>query len=389
MQKKIHLSLAMIAVLMAMMACSYSGGAVALPQLPALTQTMPQVQNVVQPQVAPAGSVSIADQNVLVDIFDKVNPGVVAIKTVTDQGGALGSGFVFDTAGHVVTNYHVVEGAKDLEVDFPSGYKAVGTVVGTDLDSDIAVIKVDAPADQLHPLTVGDSETLKVGQFVVAIGNPFGLNSSMSYGIVSALGRTQASMRQAQNGTGTFTAGGLIQTDAAINPGNSGGPLFDLNGNVIGINRAIDTNAANSAGEPVNSGVGFAVPSSLIQRVVPVLIEKGKYDYPYLGITSIDELPLSHITELGLKDYNGAYITSVVPGGPADQAGLKAGTQDTPNGLKAGGDLIIGIDGNPINTFDEMLSYLVVHKAPGDTVTLTIMRGDQKLDLPVTLAARP
>jgi S1-C subfamily serine protease len=389
MRKKIHLSLAMTALLLAMVACSYNGGPLALPQLPTLTQAAPLVQTVAQPQPAPVNTVSIADQNVLINIFDQVNSGVVAIKTITDQGGALGSGFVFDNAGHVVTNYHVVEGAKQLEVDFPSGYKAMGNVVGTDLDSDIAVIKVDAPADQLHPLTVGNSENLKVGQFVVAIGNPFGLSSSMSYGIVSALGRTQDSMRQTQDGTGTFSAGGLIQTDAAINPGNSGGPLFNLNGEVIGINRAIDTNAANSAGEPVNSGVGFAVPSDLIRRVVPVLIEKGKYDYPYLGITSIDELPLSHITELGLKDFNGAYITSVVPGSPAEKAGLQAGTQDTANGIKAGGDLIIAIDGMPIKTFDEMLSYLVVHKAPGDTVTLTIMRGDQRLDIPVTLGARP
>ena len=384
MNNKIKIMVVSSVLVFTMAACRFSGQTV-VPEIPVPTQ----IQSIVQPSALPISSGLAADQTILVNLFDKVNPGVVAIKTFTDQGGALGSGFVFDSAGHIVTNYHVVQGAKNLEVDFPSGFKTQGTVVGTDLDSDIAVIKVDAPADQLHPLSVGDSEQLHVGQFVVAIGNHFGLNSSMSYGIVSALGRTQDSMRQSKDGTGTFSAGGLIQTDAAINPGNSGGPLFDLNGNVIGINRAIDTNAANSAGEPVNSGVGFAIPSSLIQRVVPVLIEKGKYDYPYLGITSIDELPLSHLTELGLKDYNGAYLTSVIPGGPADLAGLKAGTQDTASGLKAGGDLIVGIDGRPIKTFDEMLSYLVVNKGPGDVVTLSIMRGDQKLDIQVTLAARP
>jgi S1-C subfamily serine protease len=290
----------------------------------------------------------------------------------------------------VVTNYHVVEGANQLEVDFPSGYKATGSVVGTDLDSDIAVIQVDAPAEDIHPLTLGDSELLHVGQFVVAIGNPFGLNSSMTYGIVSALGRTLDSMRQAQDGAGNFSAGGLIQTDAAINPGNSGGPLFNLNGEIIGINRAIRTDASNTTGEPINSGIGFAVPSNIIKRVVPVLIEKGKYDYPYLGITSIDDLPLDHVEELGLKSYSGAYITSVIPGGPAEKAGLQAGMQETQlGGLKAGGDLIVAIDGRPIKTFDEMLSYLVVYKGPGDTVTLTILRGDQTLDIPVTLGARP
>ena len=246
--------------------------------------------------------VMTTDQDILVNLFSKVNPGVVAIKTLTDQGGALGSGFVFDNAGHVVTNYHVVEGANQLEVDFPSGFKAMGKVVGTDLDSDIAVIKVDAPAEDIHPLGLGDSEQLQVGQFVVAIGNPFGLDSSMTYGIVSALGRTLDSMRQSQDGTGNFSAGGLIQTDAAINPGNSGGPLFNLNGEVIGINRAIRTDASNTTGEPINSGIGFAVPSSIIKRVVPVLIEKGKYDYPYLGITSIDDLPLDHVQQLGLEE---------------------------------------------------------------------------------------
>ena len=415
MKRKLSLSLALTAVLLAMVACSY-GGSAALPQLPALTQTLPQVQNVVQPQApqssqAPAasGNVSIADQGLLVNLFNQVNPGVVAIRTITDQGGALGSGFVFDNAGHIVTNYHVVQGANSMEVDFPSGFKAQGKVVGTDLDSDIAVVKVDAPADQLHPLTVGNSDQLQVGQFVVAIGNPFGLSSSMSYGIISALGRTQDSMHQTNNGSGTFTAGGLIQTDAAINPGNSGGPLFDMSGQVVGINRAIDTTASNSAGEPVNSGVGFAVPSAILQRVVPVLISSGKYDYPYLGITALPELSLALADKLGIKEYNGAYVTGVVPGGPADKAGLKAGAQVVPqnnnsqnnqnnsqnnsqsllNDVPAGGDLITAIDGNPIKTFDEMLSYLIEHKSPGDTVTLTVMRGDQKLDVPVTLGARP
>ena len=334
-------------------------------------------------------NVMISDKDILVNLFDKVNPGVVAIKTVTDLGGGLGSGFIFDSAGHVVTNYHVVEGATELEVDFPSGFKVMGNVVGTDLDSDIAVIKVDVPAGELHPLAMGNSEQLKVGQFVVAIGNPFGLDSTMTYGIVSALGRTLDSMRETQDGQNNFSAGALIQTDAAINPGNSGGPLFNLDGEVIGLNRAIRTEASNDTGEPINSGIGFAIPSSLISRVVPVLIEKGKYDYPYLGITSLDDLPLQLVEQLGLKSFRGAYITSVVPGGPAEQAGLKAGTQTTSDSLGSGGDLIIAIDGKPVKTFDEMLSYLIVNKSPGDVVTLTIMRGDQQLDIPVTLGARP
>jgi len=389
MKRKLYILLVLSLLVFGLAACRFSGNSL-LPQLPALNVPT-QIQNLELP-VIPAAAEStalISDKDVLVNLFDRVNPGVVAIKITTDQGGGLGSGFIFDNAGHVVTNYHVVEGATQLEVDFPSGFKAMGNVVGTDLDSDIAVIKVDAPAAELHPLTIGDSEQLHVGQFVVAIGNPFGLDSTMTYGIVSALGRTLDSMRQAQDGQGNFSAGALIQTDAAINPGNSGGPLFNLDGEVIGINRAIRTDASNTTGEPINSGIGFAIPGSLIKRVVPVLIEKGKYDYPYLGITSIDELPISQVDALGLKSYVGAYITSVVPGGPAEQAGLKAGVQNTSSGLPVGGDLIVAIDGRPIKTFDEMLSYLIVNKGPGDVVTLTVMRGDQRLDIALTLGARP
>jgi 2-alkenal reductase len=373
-------------------ACRFSGESI-LSQLPDLSglAVPTQIESIELPVIPPAveSTLLISDKDILVNLFARVNSGVVAIKTVSDLGGGLGSGFIFDSAGHVVTNYHVVEGATELEVDFPSGFKVMGNVIGTDLDSDIAVIKVDVPAGELFPLTVGDSEQLKVGQFVVAIGNPFGLDSTMTYGIVSALGRTLDSMRETQDGLNNFSAGALIQTDAAINPGNSGGPLFNLDGEVIGINRAIRTEASNDTGEPINSGIGFAIPSSLISRVVPVLIEKGKYDYPYLGITSLDDLPLQLVEELGLKSFSGAYITSVVPGGPAEQAGLIAGTQNASTGLGSGGDLIIAIDGRQVKTFDEMLSYLIVNKGPGDVVTLTIMRGDQQLDIPVTLGARP
>ena len=392
MKSKLYLLLVMSLLVFGTAACRFSGESL-MPQLSELTVPT-QIQNLTLPAIPDVtdvvdANVMISDRDVLVNLFDKVNPGVVAIKTVTDLGGGLGSGFIFDSAGHVVTNYHVVEGATELEVDFPSGFKVMGNVVGTDLDSDIAVIKVDVPANELHPLAMGNSEQLKVGQFVVAIGNPFGLDSTMTYGIVSALGRTLDSMRQTQDGAGNFSAGALIQTDAAINPGNSGGPLFNLDGEVIGLNRAIRTEASNDTGEPVNSGIGFAIPSSLISRVVPVLIEKGKYDYPYLGITSLDDLPLQLLDELGLKSFSGAYITSVVPGGPAEQAGLQAGTQNTSTGVGSGGDLIIAIDGKPVKTFDEMLSYLIVNKGPGDVVTLTVMRGDQQLDVPVTLGARP
>ena len=207
-----------------------------------------------------------------------------------------------------------------------SGYKVYGNVVGTDLDSDLAVIKVDAPAEELHPVPLGDSSGLQVGQTVVAIGNPFGLSGTMTVGIVSALGRTLDSAHTTP-GWDFFTAGDIIQTDAAINPGNSGGPLFNLNGEVIGVNRAIRTTNFTDTGEPINSGIGFAISVNIVKRVVPVLITDGKYDYPYLGMSSLDDMTLQIIEALGLKSFTGAYVTTVVPGGPADKAGIKAGTR--------------------------------------------------------------
>ena len=249
-------------------------------QLPVIVVTPPAAD------ALPQRAVDLEYQDTLLtSLYEQVNPGIVAIQVLSQGGGSLGSGFVFDKQGHIVTNYHVVEGAQDLEVDFPSGLKVRGEVIGKDTDSDIAVIKVKAPEAALFPLELGDSEQIKVGQSVIAIGNPFGLTGTMTIGIVSARGRTFDSIRQAPDGA-NFSAGGLIQTDAAINPGNSGGPLLDLKGRVIGINRAIRTTNTTQEGEPSNSGVGFAVPINIVKRVVPVLIEKGSYDYPYLGVSS-------------------------------------------------------------------------------------------------------
>jgi len=331
----------------------------------------------------------VAEQEQLVSLYEHVSPGIVAIQVTSDAGGSLGSGFVFDSNGHIVTNYHVIEGAQDVEVDFMSGYKAYGTVIGSDTDSDLAIVKVDAPAEELHPLPLGDSETLKVGQTVIAIGNPFGLNGTMTVGIVSALGRTLDSAHETPDGA-FFTAGDIIQTDAAINPGNSGGPLFNLNGEVIGINRAIRTTNFTDTGEPVNSGIGFAISINVVKRVAPTLITEGKYDYPYLGVTSMDDMNLGLIEELGLTSFTGAYVREVAEGGPADVAGIKAGDQPTniPN-LLAGGDLIIAIDGQPVRRFDELLAYLITNKSPGDSVVLTVLRGEEKVDVTVTLDKRP
>ncbi len=338
----------------------------------------------VQPEIVNALNPA-AEGDALVALFERVSPGTVAI--ITDQG--QGSGFVYDAQGNIVTNYHVIDSAKTVEVRFTSGFMAYGTVIGTDLDSDLAIVKVDVPAGELHALPLGDSSVLKVGQTVIAIGNPFGLNSTMTVGIISALGRTLDSIHESPDGN-VFTAGDIIQTDAAINPGNSGGPLFNINGEVIGVNRAIISTNFTQSGQPVNSGIGFAVSINMIKRVTPVLIATGKYDYPYLGISSIDSLTLDMVNALGLKSFTGAYVTDVTPGGPADKAGIVAGTLKTNiPALLGGGDLVVAIDGHPTRTFDELLSYLITNKGPGDTVVLSVQRGDQRSEISVTLGERP
>lgn len=331
----------------------------------------------------------IALQDTLVNLYQKVNPGVVSIRVLTESGDGLGSGFVYDEQGHILTNYHVIEGQTDLEIDFPSGYKTRGKVIGTDTDSDLAVLKVEAPKEEIHPLPLGDSSQVKVGQTVAAIGNPFGLSGTMTLGIISAKGRTLESLREAPGG-GRFTAGDILQTDAAINPGNSGGPLLNLNGEVIGINRAIRTLNFTLTEEPVNSGVGFAIAINIAKRVVPALISEGQYDYPYLGITSMNDIGLIEQEALGLPRSTGAYVISVTPNSPADKAGLRGGSKPTSiSGLNAGGDLIIAIDGQPVRDFGELLSYLINYKSPGDVVKLTVLRGEQELTFDLTLGKRP
>ena len=382
MNRKITLAVAVAVLAISLVACSFTSllstptapTAVTIPTLP-----IPSVPQDISTQ-----------QGRFIAIYTQINPGVVSIRTTIDQG----SGWVYSGDGYIVTNEHVVNGETTVEVDFASGLKTFGKVVGTDAYSDLAVIKVDVAASELHPLPMGDSSTVQVGQTVIAIGNPFGLSGTMTTGIISALGRSLSSNTQTQSG-GSFSTADIIQTDTALNPGNSGGPLLDLNGQVIGINSEIQTTSSTTTGQPVNSGIGFAISINTIKRVVPSLIQTGQFVYAYLGVTTLDDqlLSLDVINALGLKRTAGVYVTGVVPGGPSDKAGILAGTQPLTQqsyaGLNAGGDLIIAIDGHPVLSYDDMIRYLALHKNPGDTVTLTVLRGDQQKDIPVVLGTRP
>ena len=329
----------------------------------------------------------------LADIYNEVVPGVVYIQVYAGAGSGSGSGFVYDMDGHIITNYHVVEGADLIEVQFKSGYKVYGEVVATDTDSDLAIIQVDVPEGELHPLKMGSSTDLRVGDGVIAIGNPYGLVGTITYGIVSAKGRTMESLRVAESGS-YFSTGDIIQTDANINPGNSGGPLLNLQGEVVGVNRAIQTSGMSSLGDPINTGIGFAVSVDIVNRVVPVLLETGTYEYPYLGVSSMESLTLLQQELLEIDHNTGAYITTVVPGSPADEAGLIGG-ENTPVeydgqsiNMPVGGDLIIQIDDVEVNVFGDLLSYIMLNKNPGDTVTLTIIRNGEEMQVPLVLGSR-
>ncbi len=328
-------------------------------------------------------------QDTLVNLYNQISPGVVSIQVYSERGAGLGSGFVIDKEGHIVTNYHVVSLSDEVEVHFSSGLKVYGQVIGKDLDSDLAVIKVDVNPDELIPVPLGDSDQVKVGQTVVAIGNPYGLTGTMTVGIVSARGRTLDSIRQTSSGM-FFAAGDIIQTDATINPGNSGGPLLNLNGEVIGINRAIQTSGYTTSGDPINTGIGFAISSNILKLVVPSLIAGETYSYPYLGVSSLNDLSLFQSELLGLPQATGAYVVDVIEGGPSDEAGLIEASLPTDiPGLFAGGDLIIAVDGQDILEFSDMLSYMMLNKKPGDEIVLTVIRDGEEVNIPVILGERP
>jgi len=358
-----------------------------------------------------AGDLMAAYQGTLEDIYTQVNPSVVNIRVVKKVAAssfamsqlpgfpffnlpqdqqpqeqyqrALGSGFVWDQNGHIVTNNHVVSGADKIEVTFSDGTIVPATLVGADPDSDLAVLKVDVPAAQLHPVQMGDSNAVKVGELAIAIGNPFGLEGSMTIGIISAVGR---SLPADETAAQSYTIPDVIQTDAPINPGNSGGVLIDAQGQVLGVTSAIES--------PVraNAGIGFAIPSAIVENVVPALIKDGKYVHSWLGVSGTT-LTLDLAKAMYLDEgQRGALVEEVLPNSPAEKAGLHGSNQQiTIDGqtTKVGGDVITAIDNQQVLQMDDLIAYLARSTKVDQKVTLTILRDEKQQTLDVTLAARP
>lgn len=338
-----------------------------------------------------------AEYRLLTNIYERVTPSVVNIEVIATQTESdlldlgRGSGFVYDSLGHIITNAHVISGAQTIEVTFNSGYITRAQVVGVDVYSDIAVLRVEVDRPRLVPVTMGDSSLLRVGERAIAIGNPFGLASSMTVGIISGLGRQLPSSDLiSTEGLTSFNNPSIIQVDTDINPGNSGGPLLNSRGEVVGVNTAIRTESG------VFAGVGFAVPSNTILRVVPELIANGMVDYPWIGISTLPAdagFSVMALAEpLNLPVESGVLINSINRDSPADKAGLRGGTQSemvrgTP--VCAGGDIIVAVDGVYVSGIDELLAYIVMNSSPGDILNLLVVRGTETFELPLTLEPRP
>jgi serine protease Do len=413
-KRTISLSVLVLLALTTMTACGSLGIVNKItnpsPALSAPTQAAP-VQAAPVPPSGASGDLLAAYQGTLENIYTAVSPSVVNIRVVqhvatTNSGtaqlpgfpffnlpqgqqpqqqfqSALGSGFVWDTNGDIVTNNHVVNGADKIEVTFSDGTILPATLVGADPDSDLAVIKVDAPVSEFHPVSLADSTTVKVGELAIAIGNPFGLEGTMTTGIISAMGR---SLPADQNAAQSYTIPDIIQTDAPINPGNSGGVLVDATGQVVGVTSAIESPVG------ANAGIGFAIPSAIVQNVVPSLIKDGKYVHSWLGISGISLVPeLSTAMNLDANQH-GALVDEIIPNSPAEQAGLRGSSkQVTIEGQNAmvGGDVITAIDNQPVTSMDDLIAYLARSTKVDQTVSLIILRDGKQQTVNVTLAARP
>ena len=394
--RKVAAAGALSAVTVIAMACS-GGDATPTSPAPGASPTVEATSQATATPVASGTSVPVsnpisdltqleiikAQEQVLVELFNNTVDSVVRIETRTGSGGGEGSGWIWDTDGHIVTNYHVVQGATSIEVFLYDGREYVGRVIGFDRDADLAVVKIDPDGEPLQPADVGSSSDMQVGQMAIAIGNPFGQDFTMTTGIVSAIGRLISSGFSTQ-----FAIPSVIQTDTAINPGNSGGPLLNIDGQVIGINTQIRSESGS------NSGVGFAVPVDLAKRVVPSLIEDGTHEYSYLGISGV---PLNRLWREGFdlpSDQRGAYITEVFANTPAADAGLQQETGsvsqsgDPTSGTNFDGDIIVSVDNQPVESMDDLIAYLALNTSPGEEIALGIIRDGQPETVVVTLGSR-
>jgi serine protease Do len=412
------LTLGLTALLLLVVMGAFAGGVMLAPYLSDNAQAAPLIpasndlSSVVTAPAAQTGDVLATYEEALSQLYQAVVPSVVSIRVTKkievdssmphpfgfdhpdipgqrqDQPSpreffnrGLGTGFIWDTEGHIVTNNHVIGDASNVEVTFADGTVAKAEVLGADPNSDLAVIKVDVPASELKPVTLGDSDQVKVGQLTIAIGNPFGQEFTMTSGIVSAVGRT------IRSGNSAFSIPKAIQTDASINPGNSGGPLLDRIGAVIGINSQILSETG------VNNGIGFAVPINTAKQVVPTLIKGESYKYAWLGISGGSlTLEVAELMKLP-QGTQGVLIIDVTKDGPADKSGLVGSDKTLASAgedYQLGGDVITAINGQPIKAMDELIGYLLEKTQPGDTVQLAVIHPDgQQKTVSVTLGVRP
>ncbi len=408
MKRSLQGALALSVLVLTLLGCSLFGSVGRLVTAPTPTPLPPVVAPAPTAVGGSGGGEAVAAlEGRLAQIYEQVNPSVVSIRVSKKVGASLqvptipgfpfqfpnpgdqytygeGSGFVWDTAGHIVTNNHVVDGAERVLVVFWDGVEVEAQIVGQDADSDLAVLKVDVPADRLRPVQLADSTQVRVGQLAIAIGNPFGESNSMTVGIISALDRSLPV--QSSDPNGRYTIPDVIQTDAPINPGNSGGVLVDANGRVIGVTAAIES--------PVraNAGIGFVIPSVIVQKVVPALIEQGTYEHPWIGISGTSlGLDLNRAMDLP-DDQQGVLVVDVLPDSPAERAGLRGSDREVTiqgSTQRVGGDVIIAVDGQPVRDFGDLVVYLARYTEVGQKITLTVLRNGRERQIDLTLAARP
>ena len=365
------------------LACSFSGLAT---QLSTPESVEPRVEQtpvviVLTPTPLPPDITSQADveEQLVINVYAQVSPAVVCVTAPDHFGECIGSGFVLDRDGHIITNYHVATAAPELLVNLADDRTVPAELLGTDPGSDLAVIKVDVPPDELAVVQLGTSSTLRVGQRAIAIGNPFGLERTVTTGIISSLGRT---LRRDDS---YFQIAELIQTDAAINPGNSGGPLLDSQGRVIGVNMAIRSLTG------VNSGVGFAIPVDVVGRVVPELISHGRYRHPWIGVSG-RTISQEMVEAMDLPVEKGVLLFTVEPDSPAERADLHGGVRVVNVSgvdMRAGGDILIAINELVVRNFDDLINFLASQTSVGDEVILTVVRDGAELTVGVTLEERP